>query len=55
MILNLRDGELPDDVNLARRIVAKSALYTLVDNILYYVGSKLSEIPWIVIPVTFQQ
>ena len=55
MILYLRDGELPDDVNLARRIVTKSALYTLADNILYHVSSKSSEIPQIVVPVTFQQ
>ena len=37
MILYLRDGELPDNVNLARRIVTESALYTMADNILYYV------------------
>ena len=55
MILYLRDGELPDDVNLARRIVTKSALYTMADNILYHVSSKSSEIPQIVVPVTFQQ
>ena len=31
MILYLRDGELPDDVNLARRMVTESAVYTIVD------------------------
>ena len=55
MILYLRDGELPDDVNLARRIVTESAVYTMADNILYHVSSKSSEIPQIVVPVTFQQ
>ena len=55
MILYLRDGELPDDVNLARRIVTKSALYTMADNILYHVSSKSSEIPQIMVPATFQQ
>ena len=54
MILYLRDGELPDDVNLAR-IVTKSVLYTMADNIVYHVSSKSSEIPQIVVPVTFQQ
>ena len=38
MILYLRDGELPDNVNLARRIVSESALYTMADNILYHVS-----------------
>ena len=52
MILYLRDGELPDDVNLAR-IVTKSVLYTMADNIVYHVSSKSSEIPQIVVPVTF--
>ena len=37
IILYLRDGELPDDINLAKKIVA--------DSILYYVGPKSSEIP----------
>ena len=31
MILYLRDGELPDNVNLARRIVMESAVYTMAD------------------------
>ena len=55
MILYLRDGELPDNVNLARRIVTESALYTMADNILYYVGSKSSEIPRTVVPADLQQ
>ena len=55
LILYLRDGELPDDVNLTKRTVVESALYTMADNILYYVGSKSSEIPRAVVPATFQQ
>ena len=35
IILYLRDGELPNDVSVAKRIVAESALYTMADNILY--------------------
>ena len=35
MILYLRDGELPDNVNLARRIATEIPVYTMVDNILY--------------------
>ena len=31
MILYLRDGELPDNVNLARRMVTESAVYTMAD------------------------
>ena len=45
MTLYLRDGELQDDVSMTRRIVVESALYTKVDNILYYLGSKSREIP----------
>ena len=55
MILYLRDSELPDNVSMARRIVTESALYTMADNTLYYVGSKSSEIPRIVVPAAFQQ
>ena len=54
MILYLRDGELPDNVNLARRIVIESALYTMADFFIY-VGSKSSEIPPIVVPAALQQ
>ena len=53
MILYLRDGELPDNVSLARRILTESALYTMADNILYYVGSKSSEILRIVVSAAF--
>ena len=55
MILYLRDGEWPDNVNLARRIVTESALFTMADNILYYVDSKSSEIPQTVVPAALQQ
>ena len=54
IILYLRDGELPNNVSVAKRIVAESALYTKADNILYYVGSKSSEIPRAVVPAAFQ-
>ena len=50
IILYLRDGELPDDVTLAKKIVAESALYTMADSILYYVGPKSSEILLEVVP-----
>ena len=53
MILYLRDGELPNDVSIAKRLVAEFALYTMANNILYYVGSKSNEIPRAVVPATF--
>ena len=31
MILYLRDGELPDNVNLVRRMVTESTVYTMAD------------------------
>ena len=52
MYFILRDGELPNDVSVAKRIVAESALYIMADNILYYVGSKSSEIRRAVVPAT---
>ena len=55
IILYLRDGELPDDINLAKKVVAESVLYTIADSILYYVGPKSSEIPWAVVPIALQQ
>ena len=55
IILYLRDGELPDDVTLAKKIVAESALYTMADSILYYVGPKSSETPRAVVPAALQQ
>ena len=55
IILYLRDGELPDDINLAKKIVAESALYTIAHSILYYVGPKSSEIPRAVVPMALQQ
>ena len=37
------------------KIVAESALYTIADSILYYVGLKSSEIPRAVVPTALQQ
>jgi len=34
MILNLRDGALPDDAKSAKKLVAEASLFTIVNNIL---------------------
>ena len=36
----LSEGILPDDSQVAARIIAQASLYTMVDGILYYIGQK---------------
>ncbi|XP_065908993.1 uncharacterized protein [Dysidea avara] len=50
IILYLRDGTLPGDATLAKKIVAESTLYALCNNVLYFVGPKQTEISRVVVP-----
>ena len=45
MILYLRDGELLEDGLTAKEIVTESVLFTLADNILYYIGKNMRRCP----------
>ena len=55
MILYLRDGELPENGSAGRKPVTESVLFTLADNILYYVGPNPENLPRAVIPSSLQQ
>jgi len=54
MILYLRDGELPEDGPAGRKIATEFVLFTLADNILYYVGPKSENMPKAVVPSSLQ-
>ena len=55
LILYLRDCELPEDGSTMKKIVTESVLFTLADNILYYVGPKSEEMPRAVVPSSLQE
>ena len=40
IILYLKDGILPTDRDLASQMVIKTSIYTLIDDILYYIGHE---------------
>lgn len=46
----LKDGTLPGDPKLARKIVAEATLYTLFNDVLYYVGPTQAETSQVVVP-----
>ena len=50
MILYLKDGTLPDDPTLSKRVAAESTVYTIHNNVLYYVGSKQMETVHVIVP-----
>ena len=49
IILYLKDGTLPEDSQLAKKDVAESTVYTVCDNVLYYLGSKQMETARVVV------
>ena len=50
IILYLKDGTLPEDCQLAKKVVAEPTVYTICDNVLYYIGSKQMETARFVVP-----
>jgi len=50
VILYLRDGVLPADAESAKKLVAEASLFTIVNDILYYVGPTQTEMSWVVVP-----
>ena len=50
IILYLKDGTLPEDVKLAKKVVVESTVYTICNDVLYYVGSKQMETAHVVVP-----
>ena len=43
IILYLKDGTLPEDTKLAKKIQAKAAMYAIYNDILYHVGPIQTE------------
>ena len=50
----LKYGKLPDNEELAKKVVAEASLYTVVNDILYYLGTKY-KIPRAVVPSALLQ
>ena len=44
----LTEGALPEDSQLAERIIVQASLYTMADGILYYIGQRKDSIPKVV-------
>ena len=55
IILYLKDGTLPEDTKLAKKIIAEAALYAISDDILYYIGPTQKEISRVVVPQHLHQ
>ena len=54
IMVYLSEGELPENAELAAKIVMQASLYTMVDKILYYIGQKNSP-PRVVVPSDHKQ
>ena len=50
----MKEGKLPDNEELAKKVAAEIVLYAVVNDILYYVGTK-SEMPTAVLPSALHQ
>ena len=50
LILYLRDGVLPEDAKSAKKLVAEASLFTIVNDVLYYVGPTQTEMSRVVVP-----
>ena len=50
IIIYLKDGTLPEDVKLAKKMVAEATLYAIHNDILYYVGPRQTETSRVVVP-----
>ena len=55
IILYLKDGTLPEDTKVAKKIRAEAAMYAICNDILYYVGSTQTETSRAVVPQQLRQ
>ena len=46
----LAKGVLPEDSQLAERIIVQASLYTMADGILYYIRQRKDSIPKVIVP-----
>ena len=51
----LSKGVLPEDSQVAAKLVAEASLYTMADEILYYIGQKKDSIPKVVVPSDYKK
>ena len=51
----LKDGILPEDTKLAKKIQAKAAMYAIYNDILYYVGPTQTRTSQAVVPQQLRQ
>ena len=51
----LVEGALPEDDQLAERIIVQASLYTMADGILYYIGQRKDSIPKVVVPSEYKE
>jgi len=50
IIQYLKNGVLPEDGKLTKKVVTESILYAISNNMLYYVDPKQTEISRVVVP-----
>ena len=55
IILYLKDGTLPEDTKVAKKIRAEAAMYAIYNDILYYVGPTQTETSRAVVPQQLRQ
>ena len=55
IIVYLKDGMLPEDVKLAKKLVTEATLYAIHNDILYYVGPTQTETSRVVVPQQLHQ
>ena len=51
----LEEGTLPEDTRSASKVVSLAPLFTLVNNILYFIDAKQSNLRWVVVPHQLRQ
>ena len=51
----LSEGVLPEDSQVAAKLIVQASLYTMADGILYYIGQKKDSVPKVVVPSEYKK
>ena len=51
----LSEGVLPEDTQVAAKVIVQASLYTVADGILYYTGQKKDSTPIVVVPCDYKK
>ena len=51
----LSEGALPEDSQVAAKLIVQASLYTMADRILYYIGQKKDSVPKVVVPSEYKK